>query len=73
MIRSRWCWDEHIVLAETEQELSDKILAVWRDRDIVQVQQDCRALHEEYFSPENLPRHLLEMLNRNAGSDEGGI
>lgn len=61
-------WERYTVLAETEQELSDKILAVWRDRDIVQMQQDCRALYEEYFSLENLPHHLLEMLKRNAES-----
>ena len=66
-------WEEHIVLAETEQELSDKILAVWRDRDMVQVQQDCRALYDEYFSPESLPRHLLEMLNRHYSSSNGAV
>ena len=43
-------WDSIIVVADTEEQLTEKIVDCWNTRDIVAMQNQCRAIFDSYFA-----------------------
>lgn len=59
-------WDEYIVSADTIEELPEKIYNFWKNNNIVEIQNKCNKLYEEYFSFENIGKYILkELENKN--------
>jgi hypothetical protein len=42
-------WNEIIVIADSEEELINKLLDVWNNKDIIKMQKKCREIYETYF------------------------
>ena len=43
-------WNEVIIIANTEEEVIDKILYYWKNKDIVKMQRNCKEIYNTYFS-----------------------
>lgn len=43
-------WGSVIVIANTEEELVEKIVECWKTRDIIAMQSNCRAIFDKYFA-----------------------
>ena len=43
-------WENTIVLGKTPEELVEKVLDFWNNRDIVKLQIKCKDIYDKYFS-----------------------
>jgi len=58
-------WSEYIIIADTNQELVNKVLEHYYKVDIIEQQNKNSEMYEKYFTVDNYARHLLEYLNKN--------
>jgi hypothetical protein len=74
-LEDKIAWSNWIVLCQSEQEIPTAIQRFWNEKDIVQAQEKCKQIYEEYLSPKQwcaiLAEDLLQLKNewiRNAAT-----
>ena len=56
-------WTEISVIANTIEELPDKIFNFWQTNNIIIVQNKCKEICKEYFKLDNISKYLNEYIN----------
>jgi hypothetical protein len=57
-------WKDIIVLCDTETDLAPAIRRFWHNKDIIQAQQECKRMYEEYLSPKQWCAALAAKLEK---------
>ena len=55
-------WDEIVICEKTPEEVCKALIDVWEHKNIVQQSAQCRAIWEQFLSPEGLEKSILKML-----------
>jgi len=53
-------WNDIIVMANTEEELIDKILYCWNNKDIIKMQIKCKEIYDTYFAGTKFLDRILQ-------------
>ena len=53
-------WKKYIVISDTIEDLPNKIYDFWLNNDIIFIQNECKKIYDEYFSLENISKHIHE-------------
>lgn len=53
-------WNEIIVMADTEEELIEKIIHCWNNKDIIKMQIKCREIYDAYFAGTQFLDRILQ-------------
>jgi hypothetical protein len=52
-------WDEIIILGDNEDQLVDKVLDWWKNKDIESIQVKCKEIYDQYFNEKTFFNNLI--------------